>query len=72
MLAYEFYSRDEINGFQLICIITERRKHQERINEESIMKWVRMVLGDNADLSNICFVKVILDETEKAQNTRKD
>jgi len=72
MLAYEFYSRDEINGFQLIGILPERRKHQERITEESIMKWVRMVLGDNADLSKICFVKVILDETEKAENTRKD
>ena len=72
MVAYEFYSRDEINGCHLIGILPERRKHQERITEESIMKWVRMVLGDNADLNNICFVKVILDETEKAENTRKD
>ena len=36
------------------------------------MKWVRMVLGDNADLSNICFVKVTLDDIETAKNAGKD
>ena len=72
MVAYEFYSRDEINGCHLIGILPERRKHQERITEESIMKWVRMVLGDSRDLSNICFVKVILDENETAENARKE
>lgn len=64
MLAYEFYSRDGINGYHLIGILPERRKHQERITEESIVKWVRMVLGDNVDITNIFFVKVRLDESE--------
>ena len=66
MVAYEFYSRDEINGYHLIGILPERRKHQERITAESIMKWVRMVLGDSRDLSNICFLKVTLGESETA------
>ncbi len=64
MLAYEFYSQDGLNGYHLIGILPERRKHQERITEESIVKWVRMVLGDDADITNIFFVKVTLDESE--------
>jgi len=72
MLAYEFYSRDEINGRQLIGILPEKRKHQERITEESIMKWVQMVLGGSADLSNIWFVKVTLDDTDAVENWHKE
>ena len=68
MVAYEFYSRDEMNGCHLIGILPERRKQQERITEKSIVNWVRMVLGESADLSNICFVKVTLDETETEGN----
>jgi len=63
MLAYEFYSRDELDSYHLIGILPERRKHRERITEKSIMKWVRMVLGDDADIANIFFVKVRLDKT---------
>ena len=72
MVAYEFYSRDETDGYHLIGILPERRKHQERITEESIMNWVRMVLGDSRGLSNSCFVKVTLDEIETAEEARKD
>lgn len=63
MLAYEFYSRDKLDSCHLIGILPERRRHQERITEESIMKWARTVLGDQADLSSIFFVKVMLDES---------
>lgn len=63
MLAYEFYSRDELDGDHLIGILPERRKSKERITEESIMKWVRMVLGDDAGITHIFFVKVRLNET---------
>ncbi len=64
MVAYEFYCGNEINGYHLIGILAERRKHRKRITEESIMKWVRMVIGNNADISNIFFVKVTLGESE--------
>jgi hypothetical protein len=67
MVAYEFYGGDRKNGHHLIGILPERRKHQERISEESIMKWVRMVIGDNADISNIFFVKVTLGESEEGK-----
>jgi hypothetical protein len=64
MVAYEFYCGGKINGCDLVGILPERRKHQKRITEESIMRWVRMVLGDHADLSNIFFVKVTIGEGE--------
>jgi hypothetical protein len=61
MTAYEFYSRDEIKGDQLIGILPERRKNPERITAQSIMKWVRNVLGDNRDIDHIFFIKVRLN-----------
>jgi hypothetical protein len=64
MVAYEFYRGDRKNGHHLIGILPERRKHQERISEESIMKWVKLVIGDNADTSDIFFVKVTFGESE--------
>jgi hypothetical protein len=59
MIAYEFYYRDA-KGDDLIGILPERRKNPERINQESIMKWIRMVLGDNADIdhNNVYFIQV--------------
>ena len=44
----------------LIGILPERRKNPERINQESIMKWIRVVLGDNADVedNNVYFIQV--------------
>ena len=61
MIAYEFYNRDEIKGDQLIGILPERRKNPERITAQSIMKWVRNVLGDNRDIDHIFFIKVRLN-----------
>jgi hypothetical protein len=59
MTAYEFYYRDA-KGDHLIGILPERRKNPERINQESIMKWIRMILGDNADVEdkNLFFIRV--------------
>jgi hypothetical protein len=59
MISYEFYYRDVRENY-LIAILPERRKNPERINQESIMKWIRMVLGDNADIdyNNVYFIQV--------------
>jgi hypothetical protein len=59
MITYEFYYRDARENY-LIAILPERRKNPERINQESIMKWIRMVLGDNADIdyNNVYFIQV--------------
>ncbi len=72
MVAYEFYRRDELNGYHLIGILPERRKHQERITEESIMKWVRILLGDTGDLHNIFFIKVPFNGFEDEQESQTD
>jgi hypothetical protein len=60
MTAYEFYYRDGKGKEHFIGILPERRKNPKRINHESIMKWVKMVLGDNADIedNNIYFMEV--------------
>ena len=61
MVAYEFYQRENGRDEHLIGILPERRASQERVTQESIMKWVSMVLGDNtADLNNVYFVQVEL------------
>lgn len=72
MLAYEFYSRGEFDSYHLIGILPERRTRQERVTEESIMKWVRMVLGDDADVSDIFFVKVTIDESGAERRKDRD
>jgi len=64
MIVYEFYRCDKVKGNELIGILPERRIDPGRINRESIMKWVRMVLGDYADLKNIFFAKVTIGEGE--------
>jgi hypothetical protein len=58
MDAYEFYSRDPIKGYRLIGVLPERRENPERITRESVVNWVREVLGDNLDVNEIFFVKV--------------
>ncbi|RPJ03698.1 MAG: hypothetical protein EHM36_11925 [Deltaproteobacteria bacterium] len=60
MIAYEFYHRTRERE-QLIGILPERRASRERITQESIMKWVRMIFGDSGvDFKNVYFVKVEL------------
>ena len=58
MVAYEFYLRDEMEGFHLIGILPERRKDPLRITLESIMKWGKMVVGDDLGVNNIYFVRI--------------
>jgi len=58
MLAYEFYSRDEIGRDNLIGILPERRKNPKRITQESIMKWGKIVAGENTEVKDISFIQV--------------
>ena len=52
MLAYEFYWCDEKGKDHLIGILPERRKDSERVNQESIMNWLRMVIGNPEDIES--------------------
>ncbi len=58
MVAYEFYVHDEMEEFHSIGILPERRKDLLRITQESVMKWGKMVVGDDVDVNNIYFVQV--------------
>ncbi len=61
MVAYELYLYDEINGYELIGILPERRKDPMRITKESVLKWGRMLLSDRGDDKNIFFKQIKID-----------
>jgi hypothetical protein len=61
MLAYEIYSFNDISGYELIGILPERRKNPMRITNDSIIRWGRMLLGDNADKNSILFKRLTFD-----------
>ena len=58
MVAYEFYVKVEERDSRLIGILPERRKNQERITEESILRWGREVVGQRGKSEDIFFVQV--------------
>jgi hypothetical protein len=58
MVAYEFYVNDDIEGFQLLGILPERRKDPVRISYESIMNWGKLIVGDCLDINNIYFTQI--------------
>jgi len=61
MLAYEIYSFDNVSGYELIGVLPERGKSPTRITKDSVMRWGRMLLGDNTDSNSIYFKRVTLD-----------
>ena len=46
MTAYEFYWQDKEHGSNLIGVLPERRQSLDRITDESVVSWLRTVLGD--------------------------
>ena len=61
MQAYEVYSFDNTNGYELIGVLPERRKNLTRITRESVLNWGKMLLGDNANSKSILFKQVTID-----------
>jgi len=62
MIAYEFYWRDPIRGYQSIGVQPERRKNPGRITQESVLNLAKELKGDNVDVKNIFFIKITKDE----------
>jgi len=62
MIAYEFYWRDPIRGYQLIGVQPERRKNPGRITQESVLNLVKKLTGDNVGVKDIFFIKIKKDE----------
>jgi hypothetical protein len=65
MVAYEFYWRDPIKGYQLIGNLPERRKSPIRITQESVINWGKKILGENVDANDIFFIKILIDKNTK-------
>jgi len=65
MIAYEFYWVDKEGESHFFAILPERRKNPERITEESVMKWGKMVLGGNRLARNLYFIKVEVPQNSK-------
>ncbi len=63
MVAYEYYWRDETDRVHFIGIIPERRGRSERITGESILNLGKIILGEDAGLSNLFFDRITIDET---------
>jgi hypothetical protein len=61
MLVYEFYFRHKIKGNELIGILPERRR-TERVTQESIMNWAKIVFSDTLDINCVYFVPVTLEK----------
>ena len=55
MRAYEFYWEDKEEKEHFLGILPERRKNPERITEESIPNWGRMILGEWVRFNRIKF-----------------
>jgi len=75
MLAYEFYHHDHEDQPQLIGILPERRKDPQRITPESIMNWVKKLLGSEWNMGRIDFIEVTIDKmtgemVESKQNVK--
>jgi hypothetical protein len=58
MLAYEFYWLDETDSAHFVGILPERRRKLERITQESILNWGKMVIGESSETKDIYFVKI--------------
>lgn len=59
MLLYRLYLRDEQEKEHFVGVLPERRKNPERITDDSLANWGRIVLGDKAgaNLNNIYFIQ---------------
>ena len=64
MVAYEFYWRDPIKGYQRIGKLPERRTDPSRITQESITNWGKKILGEKVDANDIFFVKTTMGKNK--------
>jgi len=64
LTAYEFHFRDESGERYLIGVLPERRRNQERITNESIIRWARSLLGDESGVNNISYSTIRLESSE--------
>jgi hypothetical protein len=61
MLVYELYTFNHEKGYELIGVLPERRKNPTRITKESVIRWGRMLAGDDVDGKDIFFNPVAIE-----------
>ena len=62
MVAYEFYYLDSTGQCEMIGVLPERRKHPERLTEESIMHWGEKFFSNHLNTEDIFFIPVTIDD----------
>jgi len=62
MVAYEFYWPDSAKEYELLGILPERRRDSRRITDASVMKWGKMLFGNNGSKKSIFYRKVTISE----------
>jgi len=62
MVAYEYYWRDTMRGYELVGVLPERRKNTDRVTDKSIMGFGKKFWGGHADINDILFVRIKIDE----------
>ena len=61
MLVYELYISNGKMDYELVGVLPERRKNPTRITKESVIKWGRKLLGDDADSKEIFFNPISME-----------
>ena len=56
--AYEFYWKDREGREHFLGTLPERRKNPERVTEESIKNWGRLIIGEWAPINNFFFIQI--------------
>jgi hypothetical protein len=62
MVAYEFYGLDSKGQCEMIGVLPERRKHPERLTEESITHWGEKFFSNSLNVKDIFFIQVTIDD----------
>jgi len=62
MVAYEYYWRNNMRGYELLGVLPERRKDIYRVTPKSIIGFGKKFWGDNVDMDNILFIRISIDK----------
>lgn len=62
MIAYEYYWRNDMRGYELLGVLPERRKDIYRVTPKSIIGFGKKFWGDNVDMDSILFIRISINE----------
>ena len=62
MVAYEYYWRNEMRGYELLGVLPERRKDIDRVTAKSIIGLGKKFWGDHVDIDSILFIRISIDK----------